>query len=163
MHDCAEDYIQLAMRLAYFTTQRPGDVLKMTEADIEDGCIAVKQNKRGKKLRILISGELMQVMQDILNYKKKHNALCPHLLCKGSQRLTVSMLRNGFDAAREKAGISFDDFQFRDIRAKSGTDIEEEGGKEKARDALGHDQESTTNRYLRNRKGKVVTPVSKKI
>lgn len=37
-----------AMDLAYLTGQRPSDVLKMTEHDIQDGSITVTQNKTGK-------------------------------------------------------------------------------------------------------------------
>jgi len=64
------------------------------------------------------------------------------------------MLRNGFDKAREKAGIDFETFQFRDIRAKSVTDIEDDSEKEAVINTSGHDTEKAFNMYVRNRRGK---------
>ncbi len=49
-------------------------------------------------------------------------------------------------------------FQFRDLRAKAGTDKEEQAGMAAAKDQLGHADEKMTQRYVRHRKGKLVTP-----
>ena len=46
--------LQDAMSMAYLTGQRPGDVLKMIEADIHDGALHVKQGKTKKFLRIML-------------------------------------------------------------------------------------------------------------
>lgn len=56
-----------------------------------------------------------------------------------------------------------DQFQFRDLRAKSGTDKDEQFGLEVARQLLGHKTAQMTSHYVRNRKGKLVAPTTDKI
>jgi len=51
-----------------------------------------------------------------------------------------------------------DEFQFRDLRAKAGTDKDEEAGLSAAKDLLGHKNSSMTVHYVRHRKGKLVNP-----
>ena len=69
------------------------------------------------------------------------------------------MLRRRFDLARAAAGISKELFQLRDLRAKAGTDKAESSGDiMQARDQLGHTTVTMTEHYVRNRKGKRVTP-----
>ncbi|MCY1380743.1 hypothetical protein D9M69_685900 [compost metagenome] len=73
--------------------------------------------------------------------------------------MTASMLRGRFDKAREAAGIPKSAFQLRDLRAKAGTDKAEASGDIlQARDQLGHTTVVMTEQYVRNRKGKKVTP-----
>jgi integrase len=68
-------------------------------------------------------------------------------------------LRSRFDLAREKAGIEKSAFQLRDLRAKAGTDKAESSGDIlKARDQLGHTTVVMTEKYVRERRGKAVTP-----
>lgn len=69
------------------------------------------------------------------------------------------MLRGRFDKAREAAKIPKAYFQFRDLRAKAGTDKAESSGDIlKARDQLGHTTVVMTEQYIRDRKGKKITP-----
>lgn len=87
-----------------------------------------------------------------------------------SKPLTYLALRFRFEKAREKAAkfarkqgqqelASFiEDFQFRDLRAKAGTDKEDREGMAAAKDQLGHANENMTNRYVRHRRGKLVSP-----
>ncbi|MNE46121.1 Phage integrase family protein [compost metagenome] len=73
--------------------------------------------------------------------------------------MTASMLRGRFDKARDAAGIPKSAFQLRDLRAKAGTDKAESSGDIlQARDQLGHTTVVMTEQYVRNRKGKKVTP-----
>lgn len=81
------------------------------------------------------------------------------------QQMTKYMLRYAFEAARAKAaadnpGIAKDimNFQFRDLRAKAGTDKEEISGIEAAQAQLGHTTTAMTARYVRHRRGKLVKP-----
>ncbi|MCC7006766.1 MAG: tyrosine-type recombinase/integrase [Ottowia sp.] len=76
---------------------------------------------------------------------------------KGEQ-LTSGALRSRFDKAREIAGIDKASFQFRDLRAKAGTDTEDKKGMEAAKNQLGHANESMTRQYVRHRLGKKVGP-----
>ncbi len=148
-----------AMDLAYLTGQRPADTLKFDERDIREGALWTTQNKTGKKLRIAIQGDLAVVIDRIRARKRRYKIISTTLIVnEKGERLTAEALRFRFDAARKAAGISRQDFQFRDLRAKAGTDKEEREGMAAARDQLGHTDEKMTQRYVRHRKGKLVTP-----
>lgn len=73
--------------------------------------------------------------------------------------MTRDALRGHFDRAREAAGISKELFQFRDLRAKAGTDKAESSGDiRQAQKQLGHSNITMTETYIRERKGSKVTP-----
>ena len=63
--DAADWPTRDAMDLAYLTGQRPADVLKLMLTDIRDGALWITQGKTGKKLRILVAGELAAVLARI--------------------------------------------------------------------------------------------------
>lgn len=160
--DAAEPHLRDAMDLAYLTAQRPADVRKMSHADIKGGAVAVKQNKTGKLLRVSVEGELASVVERI----KAKSVTGMKLATKGDgQSLTQGMLRGAFDRARDAAVLAHPnlaekirEFQFRDLRAKAGTDTEESLGMAAAKDQLGHSSEQMTAHYVRHRRGKLVKP-----
>lgn len=169
--DCAEPALQDAMDLAYLTGQRPADVLKMSRGDMRDGEMTVIQNKTGAKLRLEITGQLAALIKRLESRKVIGLAL----ICDAKgQPLTKFGLRGAFDRAREMAceasvvawecvglpdiSASIRAFQFRDLRAKAGTDTEEIRGMAAAKDQLGHSSEVMTSHYVRHRKGKLVKP-----
>lgn len=148
-----------AMALAYLTGQRPSDVLKMRENDIVDNCIQIKQGKTNKRLRISIEGELNTLIQNILSRKAQYKVRCFNLIVdETGQPFTYSMLRGHFDKARDAAGIDKNQFQFRDIRAKAGTDKAESSDIWQAQKQLGHSDVKMTHQYVRNRKGDKTKP-----
>lgn len=53
-----DDRVRLVTHLLYYTAQRIGDVLRMSWNDIEDGRVAVTQEKTDKKLRIALHKRL---------------------------------------------------------------------------------------------------------
>jgi integrase len=163
--DFAETYKRMltrkdAMDLAYLTGQRPSDVLKMTEHDIHDGSITVTQNKTGARLRISVQGELEELIKRIFARKSGHKIRSFNMIVgNNGQRLTSDALRGHFDRAREAAGISKELFQFRDLRAKAGTDKAESSGDiRQAQRQLGHANIAMTETYIRERKGSKVSP-----
>lgn len=157
----AEMPLQDAMDLAYLTGQRPADVLKLSSADIQDGELTVVQNKTGKRLRIAIEGELATVIDRI----KARKVAGMTLITRQGKVMTKAALRGAFDRARDAAilanpgmGAKIRAFQFRDLRAKAGTDTEETRGMAAAKDQLGHSSEVMTAHYVRHRRGKLVKP-----
>lgn len=160
VYNVASQSLKDAMDLAYLTGQRPSDVLKMTEHDIEDSAITVKQNKTGAKLRISIEGELEALMQRISERKSGHKIRSFSLIVDDSgRRLTSGALRGHFDKARELAGIKKEKFQFRDLRGKAATDKTELSGDiRQAQKQLGHTNITMTETYVRQRKGDKVKP-----
>ncbi|MDQ3565704.1 MAG: tyrosine-type recombinase/integrase, partial [Pseudomonadota bacterium] len=93
--------------LAYLTGQRPADTLNMAETDIRGGVLHVRQSKRGKKLRIAVTGCLATVIDRIMIRKRSYKVRSFVLVCKeNGQPLTYYALRQRFDKAREKAGVN---------------------------------------------------------
>jgi integrase len=144
--------------LARLTGQRPGDVLRMSEADIADGILRVKQGKTKAKLRIVIDGEFKVLLDEIAAHKttqtptSKLRALALLVNEKG-EGLTAAMLRSQFDDARDAAGIEKGRFQFGDLRAKAEAETDEASGTRSAQALLGHTTESMTSDYIRHKVG----------
>jgi len=158
-----------AMDIAFLTGQRPADVLRLARTDIRDGALWIRQAKTRARLRILIEGELAEVISRVKAIR--HNVESLHLVRnEDGQPVTQPALRARYDKARVKAvatAKAAGDFelaaqitatQFRDLRAKAATEKEQSAGLEAAKDQLGHTSSSTTRRYVRNRLGKLVTP-----
>lgn len=159
---CAEPPLRDALDLAYLTGQRPADVLAFTRSDIKDGELWVKQEKTKARLRITIEGDLEAVIQRISARKVMSLRLVNGM---DGQPLSKHMLRGAFDRARQAAAKEYPElaeqiknFQFRDLRAKAGTDKDAAHGMGAAKDQLGHTTEQMTKQYVRHRKGKLVTP-----
>jgi integrase len=132
----------------------------MDERDVRDGQIDVLQGKTKAKRRIEIIGELKILIDRIMARKAAHKVRSTRLIVtEDGTPMSASMLRGRFDAAREKAGVNKSEFQLRDLRAKAGTDKAESSGDiMQARDQLGHTTVVMTEQYIRDRKGKKVTP-----
>lgn len=160
VHDAADVGLRDAMDLAYLTGQRIGDTLRMDERDIRDDFIMVVQAKTKTKRRIEIVGELAELITRIMARKAGHKVRATKLIVtEDGKPMTASMLRGRFDIARKAAGIEKSAFQLRDLRAKAGTDKAEFSGDIlQARDQLGHTTVVMTEHYLRERKGKKITP-----
>jgi integrase len=169
----ADKPLEFAMRLADIVGQRPADVRRCSETDIEGpvpgGVLRVRQGKTQAKLRIVIVGALADLITEIRAYKREiaqerraagkpviHTMAL--LVNEDGKALTYSMLRSRFDDARDRAGVKKDLFQFRDYRAKVATETDEAEGTRAAQAMLGHTTEGMTVRYIRNKVGRKVTP-----
>lgn len=158
-----------AMDLAYLTGQRPADVLKATVMDIQDGCLRVTQGKTGAKLRIALEGRLGALVVALKPPRSAKTVVCTHLIRnEDEQPLTYSAMTQRFSKARELAmkaavadeqsalAVSLKGFQFRDLRAKAASDLEDLA---RAQELLGHADRSMTQDYVRARIGDRVRPV----
>lgn len=155
-----------ALDLAYLTGQRPADVLGMRATDINNGTLLVVQNKTGHKLRIEVTGDLEMLIARIETRKKSYKIFTLALICNEQGRaLGISALRDRFDKARISAvkntpalAEAIKAFQFRDLRAKAGTDKADSGGMREAQMQLGHNSMAMTEHYVRSRRGEKVSP-----
>lgn len=154
-----------AMDLAYLTGQRPGDVLTMTERDIVDGMLQVKQHKTKTRRRIRIEGELATLIERIKARKESYKVWSANLTVNTrGLRLAKKTMRDMFVSARTEAAAknpalreAIEAFWFYDLRAKAADDVSEMHGDQTASNLLGHGSVAITQRhYLR--KGKVVSP-----
>lgn len=156
--DAADAPLRDAMDLAYLTGQRPADVLKMSERDLEDGALLVKQNKTSARIRIEVVGELATVIARIHQRKARAPFRALALIVdETGHNMTYAMLRRRLDKARAAAGVRAGDFQLRDLRAKAGTDTAEVSGAYAAKNQLGHGSVIMTEHYIRKR-GQRVKP-----
>ncbi|MDD5056596.1 MAG: tyrosine-type recombinase/integrase [Sideroxydans sp.] len=164
--EAADITLRDALDLAYLTGQRPADALSMRETDIRDGMLVVEQNKTGKKLRIELVGELADLVARIKKRKESYKIHTLALICTEAGRaLTEGALRSRFDKARTAAvktkpelAEAIKAFQFRDLRAKAGTDKADTDGMRAAQEQLGHENMAMTEHYVRSRKGQKVSP-----
>lgn len=149
-----------AMDLAYLTGQRVADTLRMDQRDMRDGFLHVRQGKTGTKRRIEIVGDLAQLIERIAARKSRYVVHATRLIVgEDGQPWTYRHLRDRFRATCNLAGIAPDDFQFRDLRAKAGTDKADSAADiREAQQQLGHANLSMTEHYVRNRRGAKVTP-----
>lgn len=163
---CASQPLKDAMDLAYLTGQRPGDVLKFSERQIEDGVFVIPaQSKTGKPLRIRIEGEFGSLVERIATRKSGYKVWSAALAVNmHGMAMTKQVLRDHFAEAREAAAVTMpqlaDEIKkmwFYDLRAKAADDVSDDRGDQAAADLLGHTNVSTTQRhYLR--RGKKVGP-----
>jgi integrase len=151
--------LQFALRLAYLTGQRPADVYKMSETDIRDGMLFVKQGKGKAKLRVKIEGELKILIDEMVEYKRQFSVRPLALIViENGQPMNEYTMRTRLDKAREAAGIAKEDLQFRDMRPKAATEVDEKSGTKEAQGLLGHTTEAMTTKYIRHKVGKLVKP-----
>lgn len=167
----ADKPLEFAMRLADIIGQRPADVRRCSETDIEGavpgGVLKVQQGKTRTKLRIVIEGALADLITEIRAFKREIAATrraagkpvvhtMALLVNEDGQALTYAMLRARFDDARLRAGVKKDLFQFRDFRAKVATEVDEVHGTRAAQALLGHTTEGMTVKYIRHKVGRKV-------
>jgi integrase len=156
----ATDTLRDAMDLAYLCGQRVTDTLRMDERDLRDGFLHVKQGKTGTRRRIEITGDLAVLLARIAARKAGYVVRATRLIIgDDGQPWTYDRLRKAFRAACTQVGIDADAFQFRDLRAKAGTDKADSSADiREAQKQLGHTTVTMTEHYTRNRRGAKVTP-----
>lgn len=162
VYTAGTDALRDAIDLAYFIGQRPADVLKVSETDIRDGMLHVRQNKTGTAIRYPVADGLSELVERIRARKRESNVHCLALLVdeKGKQ-MTKAKLRKRFEDAREKSGISGEKFQFRDLRRRAGADMRDIAGLDAAQALLGHKTQSMTEHYTAGRGRKISAILSK--
>ncbi len=148
-----------AMDLAYLTGQRPSDVLAFDESDIRDGELHIRQGKTDVKIRMCVSDELAAVLERIKIRKQNYSGCSTALVVnKHGRRVSLAILQRHWVDARKAAGFSAA-LQFRDLRAKAGTDkTDSSGDLRQAQQQLGHSSVVMTEHYVRTRRGSKVTP-----
>jgi len=156
----ADQPLRDALDLAYLTGQRVADVWAMDERQVTPAGLLIKQGKTGAKLAMQITGELKALMDRIMA-RKRGLTLRSTRLIVDERGLAIGRdaLRYRFDKARELANVDKGSFQFRDLRAKAGTDKADDSGDiRQAQAQLGHASVVMTEHYVRKRRGAKTTP-----
>jgi len=161
-----------AMDLAYLTGQRPADTIKASTGDIAGEFLLVRQGKTDKRLRIRLQQDgqptgLGVFVEALLERRSLAGIRTSQLITNASGlRMSHAMLRNRWDEARERAAAAalqagdqalaerIRQFQFRDIRPKAASEIED---LTRASRLLGHSEQEITRQVYR-RVGEIVSP-----
>lgn len=114
----------------------------------------VQAGEDGQRVRVKIEGDLAAVVARIVAREQWATGLTL-IQDENGQPLSYTTLRSRFDATRRAARVSF---QFRDIRAKAGSDLEDLVHAQKL---LVHKRRATTEHYAGRRKGERVSPVTR--
>jgi integrase len=165
VYEAACEPLQDALDVAYAIGQRPADVLKVSESDVRDGMLHVRQNKTGVEERFRITGRLQRALARS-RQRKQGRVVRPLALLvnERGRALTESMLRGRFDKARKTAAAAnpalaeqIRQMWFVDMRPKAVTDRAEERGVAAAQRMAGHANVATTGIYVRS-SGDVIEP-----
>ena len=167
----APQVVRDVLDLAELCTLRPCECWGITWADERDNALHIqlpKTAKRGLRTkRVTVDGELSEFLERI----KARPVVGRTILAdrKGQPLTPFGTFRYHFDKARKAAaaeakrrGLKWQDFQFRDIRAKAVTDRTEVEGLESARMAAGHTTQNQTRAYNRARQGEKTTPTRRR-
>ena len=158
------EWISLMMDIAFFTSARKGDLLKINiNKDITNNMLHITQEKTGKKQAYFLVDEngnrndLGIVIQKTRNLRRPIQSF--YLFCN---RRGKPYSKSGFDSIwqrhSKKDGIK--DFRFHDIRAKAITDAEDLGVNPQK--LSGHKSSQMVDRYKKTRGFEKVIPLSKK-
>jgi len=156
----ADQPLRDALDLAYLTGQRVADVWALDERQVTQAGLLIRQGKTGAKLAMEVTGELRALLDRIMA-RKRGLTLRSTRLIVDERGLAIGRdaLRYRFDKARELAGVDKGSFQFRDLRAKAGTDKADTAGDiREAQAQLGHASVVMTEHYVRKRRGAKTTP-----
>lgn len=124
----APHHLHLALRLALWTGQRQGDLLKLTWSSFDGETLRLRQSKTGTVVRIPV-GQVLQ--EDLINLRqgraaKNENYLSePILLNSNGQPWTESGFRASWRKACIAAGIT--DLTFHDLRGTAVTRLARAG------------------------------------
>lgn len=147
-----------AMRLGRLTAADIGVILKLTTRHIDADILRVQRTKTGQAVRFRLRdatgalNELGTLIEELRTRKRRATSIYLVQASTG-QSVPYNTFCKRFARAREAAGVAVE-YQFRDIRPKTATDMEDV---QRAQRTLGHAQISTTQRHY-IRRGRLVDP-----
>ena len=145
VYSIANITVKCAMMIAYQSTQRRGDILKIKKkTDLTPEGIYVKQGKRGKKILIKWNAALRKAVDDLINFRSHLNSEYLFVSRSGEK-----MTEDGFSTLWQKTinkalklKLIEERFTFHDFKAKS---VSDDKGKHKSKRS-GHTSEAFTDR-----------------
>jgi len=157
VYDIATPVIQAAMMLSYITGLRQGDVLTIRLQNLTDRGIELTTGKTQRKMVFEWNDELVATVERAKRLRGSVSGF--YLICtRQGQRYSGSGFRAMWNRVMTKAmrqGLLVERFTFHDIRAKAGTDSEDEN-------LLGHLDPRTLTRHYK-RKPLKVTPIRARV
>jgi len=152
----AQPIMHAAMEIAVITGMRQGDILKLKFSDLTETGIPLTQNKTGKK-QIFEWTESLRAAVNLSKSQKRRADIVINII---SNERGLAYTSNGFKSNWQRlmnkaleTDIIKNRFTFHDLRAKAGSDAEENAQK-----LLGHASAATTKRIY-ERKPQKVQPI----
>lgn len=143
--EIAPVWVQVIMDLAYITGQRRTDLLSLKRSQLGKDGITIAQSKTGAKLLIEWSPDLRAAINRALQDLAEAGIESVYVICDSrGQRRRDAAFTTAWTRLMNKAmelELITDKFQFRDIRAKAGSDSSGE--------QLGHASQATLNRHYK--------------
>lgn len=159
IYEAGTDVVKAVMKLNYLIGQRPIDIFKLRLSDIGDEGVFIQQKKTEKKQLFLWTQELREAIEQAKALPRPVRSLTT-LFCKTTGKpYDTREFRYQWKAACKAAGV--ENAQFRDIRAKAGTDAYNGGQDHQA--ILGHTTRAMSDTYVKQFKVDRVEPLRKKI
>jgi integrase len=140
------------VEMAYLTGQRASDLLRMEWAEIGKVGILFQPGKTLESTGVeVLIGWTPRLERLVARLKAFQNANLRHVFCKqDGQRYTYSGASTAWKRGTQRAGIP--NTQFRDLRAKALTDVDERSGIIAAQRMGAHSTQAQTAAYIRNKK-----------
>jgi len=149
----APERIAVAIELAYATGLRISDLCALRWSDIADGVRTIKTGARQSFER---TPDLDAILDRARALQAKVGSM--YILCaRAGRQWTTDGLRRRWNAACAAACVQ--NAHFHDLRAKGGTDVDRDLGRDAAQKFLGHRHAQTTDVYLRDKRANVVRPL----
>lgn len=151
----AGDRLQVIMDLCYLTGQRIGDVLRLRESDLHDGGIYFKAQKTQASTQVQFTVAWTDELKaTVARARAMQGSVRSLTLLRGrtGKAPIYRSVATQWEIACAAAGV--EDAHLHDLRAKSLTDTDAQGGDAQA--LGGHADKRMTERYLRLRKTPVV-------
>jgi len=143
--DIAPLWVQIIMDLAYVTGQRRIDLLSLTRNQITDQGILIKQSKTGANLLIEWTPDLESIITRAQTELLPAGTASIYIICDSSgQKRRDAAFTTAWTRLMNKAikaDVITEKFQFRDIRAKAGSDSSGE--------QLGHKSATILNKHYK--------------
>lgn len=156
VYKAAPEHLQDVLTIALETGQRPADVRRLRRTDVVDGALWFLQAKTKTRVCVRIVGPLATAIERSTVRAAAAKVSTLHLVTDADgQPYNEWTLRAHIRAAAKAAGVA--DFQLRDMRSKAATDLDDLA---KAQDLLGHQTRAMTEHYVKNRRGKIVSPLT---
>lgn len=143
--------IALAAHIGLLTGRRRTDILNLKLSDLTKEGIQFEENKTGKYTLVIWSKELKATIELAKKESKNKNSLFLFPGIHGSRYSDNAFKSAWTRVSQEMVKQGLNRFQFKDLRAKHATDLEEMGGD--ATENLVHGNRGTTTRhYIRRKK-----------
>jgi len=152
----ASPVLRAAMEIAATTGMRQGDILKLKYNDLTENGVPVTQNKTGKKQIFEWTPALKEAIQSAKQHPRHADSLIYIIANERGQQYTSEGFKCNWQRLMNKAletGVINERFTFHDLRAKAGSDAEDN-----AQNLLGHASATTTQRVY-ERKPSMVKPI----